>query len=74
MRKADQRSQVEAWGSALRRGASREEPGEGTAGWSEVLVWRVRGVLWSVGTVGSLVLGTLGEISLSMRMKRGDEG
>jgi hypothetical protein len=65
LRKADHRAQVEAWGSALRRGASRADEVESAPGWAEVLVWRVRGVLWASSAILSLGLGLLGWSKLS---------
>lgn len=65
LRKADHRAQAEALGSALSRGSTkRRHDGNGQParpGWADIIVWRLRGVLWLVTTLQSLVLGAVGE-------------
>lgn len=55
LRKADQKAQTEAWGSALRRGqntGSREDEGGDGVEMLEILVWRARGLgFWVSATV-----------------------
>ncbi|KAI9633529.1 Ima1 N-terminal domain-containing protein [Dioszegia hungarica] len=70
LRKADQKAQVEAWGSALRRGrdTGSRAGGKGSApGKFEVLVWRIRGVgFWAQATAyglsGACPISTYGSL------------
>ncbi|WVF67934.1 hypothetical protein IAT40_002696 [Kwoniella sp. CBS 6097] len=71
LRKSDHKAQVEAWGSALNRGArpgtslsagessSRTAVGYRGASAVDVLIWRVRGALWWSGIVLSVAQGVV---------------
>ncbi|WWC98621.1 hypothetical protein V866_005514 [Kwoniella sp. B9012] len=63
LRKSDHRAQVQAWSSALDRGARRNDPaggGEiGRVSKGDILIWRVRGVLWWISLGLSLGQGIL---------------
>ncbi|ODO10597.1 hypothetical protein I350_01194 [Cryptococcus amylolentus CBS 6273] len=69
LQKADQKAQMEAWGSALNRGKRKaiEEvsPGAGVGhgtwdvGKGDVFIWALRGVLWTWGIGQSLCTGVL---------------
>ncbi|KAK8850464.1 hypothetical protein IAR55_004382 [Kwoniella newhampshirensis] len=62
LRRSDHRAQVEAWGSALRRGAATTNTSGGDGGddigrgvsSGDILVWRIRGALYWTGTGLSL--------------------
>ncbi|WVQ70709.1 hypothetical protein IAR50_000231 [Cryptococcus sp. DSM 104548] len=69
LQKADQKAQMEAWGSALNRGRRQGggdidadtgvENGAWDVGKGDVLIWTVRGLLWQLGLVQSWGQGVL---------------
>ena len=58
LKKSDVRAQTEAWGSALQRGSTKQAM-PAPVGWVEVLVWRIRGVLFGLGCALSWARGIL---------------
>ncbi|WWC92208.1 uncharacterized protein L201_007162 [Kwoniella dendrophila CBS 6074] len=66
LRKSDHRAQVQAWSSALDRGfksthgvKGSNDSRDGSAGRWEVIVWRIRGILWWIGLALSILQGIL---------------
>ena len=61
LRRSDQRAQVEAWGSALNRGAihSQSVQGAGDSTVGRLWLWRLKGLLWTA----HLAMGFLGYLS-----------
>jgi hypothetical protein len=58
LRKANHRANVDAWGSALRRGNEVAGPSQSrVAEMSDVLLWRIRGVCFCLGAGVSLGTG-----------------
>lgn len=65
LKRADRRANVDAWGSALRRGHT--STSSDRSGWYEVLdiaFWRLRGLLFCCSAAVSLGLGLAGESSI----------
>lgn len=60
LKRADQRAQAEAFGSALKRGVV-ESDTRRAVGRVEVVVWRARSVAWCLDVLGVAVVGVCGE-------------
>jgi len=69
LKRSDQRAQAEAWGRALRRGRTLENPAAGRAlSAFEVGMWRARGAMWMLDAAISWGLGLCGELT-SVKVK-----
>jgi hypothetical protein len=65
LRKANHRANVDAWGSALRRGNDIPRKGRGNEFW-DILLWRLRGVCFGLSAVLSLSIGGCSESTSSL--------
>lgn len=66
LKRADQRAQAEAWGSALKRGVvmdrdRKEGRARRTVGRVEAGVWRARCAAWSLDVLCAVGVGVCGE-------------
>lgn len=73
LHKSDMRAQTEAWGSALSRGqTSSEGRSFSRITWIEVLVWRIRGLLFCIDATMSLGSAASSEFALALAQTKSD--
>ncbi|WVR08586.1 hypothetical protein IAU60_005641 [Kwoniella sp. DSM 27419] len=70
LRRSDHRAQIEAWGSALKRGAQSStvarDMDEGGVVSRSIWIWRMKGVLWAFGTMLSWIQGITAIIGINL--------
>ncbi len=63
LKRADQRAQAEAFGSALKRGV--DTPRQTGLSWADVGVWRARSIAWALDMFAAMGVGLCGELILA---------